>query len=140
MAAAYWEHLYHGSDIGVRGTGGSIEEAFEQAALALTAVITDPTKVALKEAIEITCEATDTELLLVDWLNALIYEMSTRHLLFGRYAVRMEGSRLQATAWGESVDVARHEPAVEIKGATFTALRVQRDASGTWLAQCVVDV
>lgn len=140
MAAAHWEHLHHGSDIGVRGIGGSIEEAFEQAALALTAVITDPTKVALREAIEINCEAPDAELLLVDWLNSLIYEMSTRHLLFGRYSVKMRGSRLQATAWGESVDVARHEPAVEIKGATFTGLRVQRGEAGTWLAECVVDV
>jgi tRNA nucleotidyltransferase (CCA-adding enzyme) len=134
------EHFHHESDIGVRGVGATIEEAFEQAALALTAVITDPTKVAWREAVEINCEAPDAELLLVDWLNALIYEMATRRLLFGRYAVKISGARLQATAWGEGVDVTRHEPAVEIKGATFTCLRVQQGETGTWLAQCVVDV
>ena len=37
-----WEHFPHDADIGVRGIGASKEEAFEQAALALTAVLTDP--------------------------------------------------------------------------------------------------
>jgi SHS2 domain-containing protein len=38
------------------------------------------------------------------------------------------------------VDVARHQPAVEVKGATFTELKVRRTDQGEWLAQCVVDV
>jgi SHS2 domain-containing protein len=46
---------------------------------------------------------------------------------------------LTATARGEPVDVARHEPAVEIKGATYTALAVEQ-TDGQWRAQCVVDV
>ncbi|MGI9521179.1 MAG: archease [Hyphomicrobiaceae bacterium] len=52
----------------------------------------------------------------------------------------MEGRRLTATAYGERTDVARHEPAAEIKGATFTALSVTRDNRGIWNAQCVLDV
>ena len=60
-------------------------ESFEQAAVALTAVITDPDSVAANERVEVTCEATDDELLLVNWLNALIYEMATRRMLFARY-------------------------------------------------------
>jgi SHS2 domain-containing protein len=78
-------------------------------------------------------------LLLVDWLNALVYEMATRHMLFGRFDVAIDGATLKATAWGERVDVARHEPAVEIKGATYTALRLER-LDGHWVAQCIVDV
>jgi SHS2 domain-containing protein len=38
------------------------------------------------------------------------------------------------------VDVARHQPAVEIKGATYTELKVGRTDNGLWFAQCVVDV
>lgn len=87
----------------------------------------------------IRCEAPDPEFLLVDWLNALIYEMATRHMLFSRYEVRIEGDRLEATAWGEPVDRSRHQPAVEPKGATFTALQVARQGE-EWIAQCVVDV
>jgi len=137
---AVWEHFSHGADIGIRGIGPTREDAFEQAALALTAVITDVASVRAELAVSIACEAPTDELLLVDWLNALVYEMATRRVVFGAYAVEIEGSRLRGTAWGEPVNRARHEPAVEIKGATYTALRVERREDGHWLAQCVVDV
>ncbi len=140
METGRWEHFPHQADIGVRGIGASKAEAFEQAALALTAVITDPQALIPGEKVEITCEAPDDELLLVDWLNALVYEMATRKLLFGRFEVRLAGQRLEGRAWGEKIDVARHQPAVEVKGATLTSLRVGQNAGGAWVAQCVVDV
>jgi SHS2 domain-containing protein len=134
-----WEHFAHEADMGVRGFGTSREEAFEQAALALTAVITDPKTVLEQEAVAVSCEAPDEQLLFVDWLNALVYEMATRHMLFGRFEVQIRGNTLAGKAWGEPVNVARHQPAVEVKGATYTALRVANENSG-WLVQCVVDV
>jgi SHS2 domain-containing protein len=140
MAAKRWEHFAHEADMGVRGSGASKAESFEQAALALTAVITDPETVRPREVINVTCEAPDDELLFVDWLNALVYEMATRNMLFSRFEVHIDGQRLNGKARGENVDVARHQPAVEVKGATYTALRVGQDARGEWLAQCVVDV
>ena len=66
----------------MRGLGATLEQAFEQAALALTAVITDLADVAPREMLGLSCEAPDAELLLVDWLNLLIYQMATRNLLF----------------------------------------------------------
>ena len=134
-----WEHFEHGADLGVRGLGESKAEAFEQAALALTAAVTDPADVWPREHIELSCEAPDDELLLAEWLNALVYEMATRGMLFSRFAVRLAGNRLSAEAWGERVDVARHRPAVEVKGATYTMLRVAPQGEG-WVAQTVVDV
>ena len=136
---AGWEHYEHGADIGVRGVGASKAEAFEQAALALTAVIADPAAVQQRKRVALACEAPDDELLLAEWLNALVYEMATRRMLFSRFAVRLEGTRLTAEAWGEAVDAARHHPAVEVKGATYTTLRVAQEGDG-WLAQTVVDV
>lgn len=135
-----WEHFEHGADIGVRGVGTTRDEAFEQAALALTAVVTDPAGVAQDTAVELRCEAPDDELLFADWLNALIYEMATRRLVFGRYSVRIADRRLAATAWGEALDRERHRPVVEVKAATYTELSVARRDDGTWVAQCVVDV
>lgn len=134
-----WQHFEHGADIGVRGVAETVAGAFEQAAVALTAVITDPARVACNEQVEIDCCAPDAELLFCDWLNALIYEMALRKMLFGRFAVTLNGTQLHGIAWGEAVEVARHHPAVEVKGATYTALKVyQQDA--LWVAQCVVDV
>lgn len=135
-----WEHFPHGADVGVRGAGDSKEEAFAQAAVALTAVVTEPTSVSGKECVDIACEAPDDELLLVNWLNALIYEMATRKMLFSRFEVRIDGAKLAAKAWGEALDLDRHQPGVEVKGATCTALSVKRDAQGVWVAQCIVDV
>jgi len=136
----YWAHFPHEADVGIRGVGASKQEAFEQAAMALAAVVTDPQRIAPREEVTIACSAPDDELLLVDWLNALIYEMATRKMLFARFEVHLTGGRLNAKAWGEKVDVARHEPAVEPKGACYTELKVTQDAAGAWIAQCVVDV
>jgi SHS2 domain-containing protein len=135
-----WEHFQHIADIGVRGSGRSLAEAFEQAALAMTAVILDPDAVVCSEPLAIEVSAPDHELLLAEWLNALIYEMATRRMLFARFEVEIRGHGLKATAWGEAIDVARHRPTVEIKGATFTELRVWRSDDDFWHAQCVVDV
>lgn len=140
MEAARWEHFEHGADVGIRGIGKTKEQAFEQAALAMTAAITDPAGVAAAEVVQIACDASDDELLLLEWLNALVFEMATRRLLFSRFAVQLAGGRLAGRAWGETVNVARHQPAVEVKGATLTCVRVQQNTSGEWLAQCVVDV
>ena len=140
MREEKWEHFAHEADMGVRGLGMTREEAFEQAALALTAVVTDPKTVIENQVVDIACEAPDDELLFVDWLNALVYEMATRNMLFSRFEISINGQILTGRAWGEKVDVARHHPAVEVKGATYTALDVSKGESGTWLAQCVVDV
>ena len=135
-----WEHFPHVADMGVRGFGQNIGEAFAAAALALTAIICDPATISPLEKIEIYCEAPDVELLLADWLNALVYEMAVRSMVFSRFEVRLDDNALSASAWGEPIDRARHKPAVEVKGATYTELRVLRQADGSWLAQCVVDV
>jgi len=136
---AGWEHFPHAADVGVRGFGGTPAQAFEQAAQALTAVVTHAV-VAPKHDVRVTCAAPDLELLFVEWLNAVIYEMAVRNMLFSRFAVRIDGTRLEGSLWGEPVDVARHQPACEPKGATYTALKVAQDDGGIWSAACIVDV
>jgi SHS2 domain-containing protein len=135
-----WLHFSHMADIGVHGYGGTPEEAFEQAAQAMTAVITDPAGVRPATRVEVACSAPDRELLLVDWLNAWIFEMATRRMLFSAFRAEFSEGGLRGEGWGEELDVARHRPAVEVKGATYTALRVWLDEAGVWHARCVLDV
>ena len=134
-----WAHFSHDADIGVIGIGPTKAEAFRQAALALTAVVTDPSRVRPLQPVPVFCQAQSDEMLLVEWLNALVYEMAVRGMLFGDFSIEVNGGELRATAYGEAVDLERHEPAVEIKGATLTALQVVQGPDG-WRAQCVVDV
>lgn len=139
---ATWTVFDHDADIGVEGSGSTLSEAFEQAALAMTAVVTDA-PVEPNSIISIECRAPDRELLLVDWLNALVFEMATQRMLYSHFEVTLnqnDGWHLQARAWGEAVDRLRHAPAVEVKGATFTELSVSQDPGGTWHARCVLDV
>jgi SHS2 domain-containing protein len=135
-----WEHFEHVADIGVHGVGPTLAEAFRQAAIALTAVVTDPAAVEPRARVEIVCASADTEMLLVEWLNAIVFEMATRHMLFRDYEVVVEDGRVTAVAVGEDVEPERHQPAVEVKGATCTALSVKREEDGLWHARCVVDV
>jgi SHS2 domain-containing protein len=140
MSKTFWEHYSHPADMGIRGFGPTKEEAFSQAALALTAVITDLQTIQPKETVEITCRQQDDELLFVSFLNALIYEMATQRMLFCKFNISIKNHQLGAKAWGEKIDLKRHNPAVEVKAATYADLKVQQDKDGNWLAQCIVDV
>lgn len=135
-----WEHFPHGADIGVRGWGATPAEAFEQAALATSAIVVDPSLIRLETAVDISCEAESLDDLLVEWLNAVIFEMAARQMVFGAFSVEIDGLRLTAVARGERFDPDRHDGGVEPKGATYTMLRVARRDDGTWEAQCIVDV
>ncbi len=137
--AGRWEHFPHGADVGIRGIGPTIDIAFAEAALALTAVLVDPATVAPTQAVEIRCSGEDREDLLYAWLNAVVYEMAIRRMLFGNVEVKIDGIELFAILRGEPVSPGRHSPAVEVKGATYTALSVRR-VGDEWIAECVVDV
>lgn len=134
-----WEHFPHEADMGVRGIGETIEQAFTQAAIALTAVITDPADVNTTESIQIGFSDDDLEMLFYDWMSSLIYEMATRSMLFSNFEVHIDEGHLTATVSGE-VSGTKHSPAVEVKGASFTELKVYQKKDGSWCAQCVVDV
>ena len=144
MQIPCWHHYEHEADIGIEGVGASIEDAFVQAALALTEVITDLNNVSASTNIDIQCSAPNLEILFVDWLNALIYEMANRKMLFSHFDLQIsqgtENLTLQAKIRGEKIIRDKHQPVVEIKGATFTTLHVYEDEDHIWHAQTVVDV
>ncbi len=139
-APARWEHFEHEADVGVRGYGTSKTEALVQLAIAMTAVVTDPKGVIPRVPVPIACDAPDELTLITDWLNALVFEMAVRRMLFSRFEITLIDHHLTATAWGEPIDIARHRPAVEIKGATQTLVGLSRQPGGSWCAQCVMDV
>jgi tRNA nucleotidyltransferase (CCA-adding enzyme) len=140
MVSKRWEHFPHQADIGVRGIGATKAEAFEQAAMALASVVAELRTIEASEPIEVTCEAEDDETLLVEWLNLLVYEMSTRRMLFSRFDIFVGEKQLKARIWGEAISAKKHSPAVEVKAVTYYDLAVLQMTDGSWMAQCVVDV
>ena len=140
-----FEQFEHGADVGVRGFGATPAEAFEGAARALFALLAEkPSTVAAAVEEHIEVRAPGLEELLVAYLNELISLADVRRLVFGEFAVEIDGGgpagyRLSARARGEPFDPVRHEWTVQPKGATYTGLRVAREGE-RWVAQCVVDV
>ncbi len=135
-----WEHFEHKGDIGIQGSGATVEEAFEMAAFAMTAVITNPELIDLKESAIVNCSAPDLELLLVEWLNAVLYQMDVKKMLFGKFKVKIDGENLTGNCIGEPIAIDKHQPAVEVKAATYCQLKVEKRPDGIWVARCVVDV
>ncbi len=116
-----------------------MEEAFENTAAALYSLMVKIETVQPKEKTTITVSAPDKELLLVEWLNALLSVSDLERRVFSAFQVTMQDMSLTGTAWGERLDPERHEAKVEVKGATYHLLSVI-EKSGKYTAQCVVDV
>jgi SHS2 domain-containing protein len=135
---SHWEHVQAGADLGVRGIAGTKAGAYEQAALALSAVAADPAAIQQNERVEIECEGADDESLLVAWLDAVIAEMAARQMVFAHFHVELHPRRLVGSAAGERVLVDHAHTRRAVTRATFKSVRVARLASGEWVAQAVV--
>jgi len=120
--APRWELYSHDADIGIRGFGSTIGAAFEAIGVALTAAVCEPVTVHARTPVTVRCSAADIESLLYDWVNAIVYEMAVRRMLFSRYEAGIDGHELHGTLWGEPLEIRR------------------QDANGSWVAQCVIDV
>lgn len=134
-----YETFEHGADVGVRGEGRTLEEAFQEGARAMFSVIVDIEAVRPERRVAVEAEAGDRELLFVQWLNNLLAAAHLEGMVFSRFEVRFQGLRIRGDAFGEPLDASRHETTVEVKGATLTALKVA-ETPGGFAAQCVVDV
>ena len=135
MTDAYFEH---GADVGIVGRGATMEQAFEDAARATFAIMTDLDAVHPIETVNLELEEADNELALVRWLNLLLGLARERGLALGQFHLERDGMRWRGTASGEPWRAAL-ERGVEVKGATLTMLEVKKTASG-WEARCIVDV
>lgn len=129
--------------MGVRGIGGTVEEAFAEAARAMFSLMAELERVEPKEAVPVEVEADSLESLFVSFLGELIFLRDVRGMLFSRFSLRItqetERFRLVGEAFGEKFDPAKHRPGIDVKAATYAWVKVEK-RDGTWIAQGVVDV
>jgi len=138
--AAFFETFEHGADMGIRGRGKTLTEAFENGAKSMfSLLVEDFDTIRPRKSVVISCESFDIEGLFVAWLNCLLAESDIQRLIFSDFKVKIQDLSLIGTAMGEPFDSSRHQRGVEVKGATFTELVVRQDED-CWIAQCVVDV
>jgi SHS2 domain-containing protein len=132
------------SDVSFVARGESLGALFAAAAEALLDVaVENPASVEAREEQRLELEDGDLELLLLRFLNELVYRLDARGLLLRAREVRVdrEGAalRLRATLVGETLDRARHVPACDVKAATAHGLSVRRTARG-FEARVTLDV
>ena len=137
---ARFELVDHTGDLGVRVFGESLSQLFEQAAHALTFILTEPETIHLKETRKIQLEAKTDEELLITWLNELVYLFETKGLLFKTYDVlSVHAHHLEALAQGESYVEGRHPIKTTVKAATYHQLKIENH-QGVWTAQVIFDL
>lgn len=135
-----YETFEHGADIGVRGYGRTMEEAFANGARALFSLMVENFEaIEPKEETPVSVSAELPDELFVAWLNRLITLSALEHRVFSDFEIKIKGKNLQGVARGEALDTEKHLLGTEVKGATFTLAKVEKEGD-LWVAQCVVDV
>jgi SHS2 domain-containing protein len=135
-----YETFEHTADLGLRVRAADLDRLFAEAAEALfAAIVEDVATIRPVQTVPVRLEGDDRELLLFDWLKELLYHFDAGHLLFGKFAVHVEGDGLTANAWGEPLDRDRHVLDHEVKAITYHGLRVA-PVEGGWEAEVIVDI
>jgi SHS2 domain-containing protein len=124
-----FEFLEHTADAYIAAYGESLEEAFENAALATFEVMTDIKKIKPKVEETVELEAHDESALLYSWLEEFLVRFETTGNLYSRFKISSiektpGGLKLRAKAWGEPYDPERHPSKVGIKAVTYHRMEI----------------
>jgi SHS2 domain-containing protein len=135
-----YETFEHTADLGLRVRAPDLDALFAEAGACLfSAIVEDPGAVRPLQRVDLRIDGSDRDYLLFDWLRELLYQFDSRHLLFTRFEVHVRETGLEAGAWGEPFDPARHALAHEVKAITYHGLKVERTGDA-WLAEVIVDI
>jgi SHS2 domain-containing protein len=135
-----FEFIEHTADLGFRAYAVSIEELFVHAAEAFfeTILPIESIEERIERSIEVEAAALDE--LMVSWLDEFLYLYDTEKLIFKRFQIKaIRQNQLEATAWGETMDPARHEIKRGIKAVTYHKLYV-KETEGIWETQVIFDI
>ena len=120
-----YELLEHTADVGIKAYGDSLDEAFAHAAKGLFDIMTDTSEIKPVQKVEVSLpDAPSLEQLLVDWLSELVFLNGARNLVFGRFDVKISGTSLKATVFGDEYDVKKYRMGTEVKAVTYHMLEV----------------
>ncbi|MFX0122758.1 MAG: archease [Candidatus Hodarchaeota archaeon] len=135
-----YEYFEHQADIGIRGKGTTLAEAFEQAALAMFEIMVETKELQTNKPQIVTVEGNDLNELLIAWLSELLFLKDVEGKMFSRFVIEsINKNKLVAKIYGEPINHSRHKLKLEVKAATYTQLLIEKK-DDFWIAQCLVDV
>ena len=126
-----FELIDHTADIGVTAYGADMKQVFANAARGLFSLITELDLVSEKKNLDVRVTAPDREALLVNWLNELIYLFEAKEIIFNRFEItNITDTKLKAMAYGEKINLAKHELKTQVKAATYHLLKIEQTEDG----------
>jgi SHS2 domain-containing protein len=135
-----FEVIDHTADIGIVAYGADIKQVFANAALGLFNLMADLDgfKEDVQRGLELSAE--DVEILLVEWLNELIYIFDVEHIIFKRFEIEeLTSTQIKARCFGEKIKPGKHKLKREIKAATYHMLRISKE-DGSYKVQVIFDI
>ena len=136
--------LDHTADVGVELTAPSVSGLFAEAAAAFTDTLTDLDAIREHRSQDIVVSAPELDILLLDWLQELLFAFEAQNLLVHRADVRLMGEpgafELNGTVYGETLDPSRHGIKVLIKAITYHHLAVEERRPDEWWARVIFDI
>ena len=137
---ADYEFTDHTADVGLIAYGSTREDVFINAAKGMFSLIIDPLDVGNSHQEEISLYAEDYEELLVTWLNELLYLLEAENLVFSIYKITsLSHDSLNATVFGEKIDLSRHTIKTQVKAATYHQIKMKKEGDG-YSARVILDV
>jgi SHS2 domain-containing protein len=139
-----FEFLEHTADVLIAAHGQTLEEAFENAALAMFEVMTDTTKIDPIQEDSVEVEAEDEYALLYSWLEALLVKFEVKGMLFSKFKIdkmqdTSDGYKLQASVWGEKFNAEKHPQKVAVKAITYHRMEIIKEHDKTTL-EFILDI
>ena len=130
--AGKFEFLEHTADTYIRTYGTTMQEAYENAALAMFETMTDSGKIAQTQEETMEIEAEDQYALLYNWLEALLIKFETENILYSKFQIsdwkeNAETFKFTAKAWGEKFNPKKHPQKVGVKAVTYHRMVVIRE-------------
>ncbi|MGP3668022.1 MAG: archease [Candidatus Bathyarchaeota archaeon] len=127
-----FKFLEHVSDVYVAAYGKTLEEAFENAALAMFQSMTDTNLVEPKIKVEVYAEGEDEKALLYSWLESLLIKFGAESMLFSKFKIYevkrfASGFKLKGEAWGEQYNPEKHPSKVEVKAVTYHSMEIGKE-------------
>jgi len=127
-----FEFLEHTADILIAAHGQTLEEAFENAALAMFEVMTDTTKINPTQEDTVEVEAEDEYALLYSWLESLLVKFEVNGMLYSKFKIASledapEGFKLKANVWGEKYTAEKHPQKIAVKAVTYHRMEIIKE-------------
>ena len=125
-----YKFLDHATDAIIEVTAKDLKEAFAVAADAEINLTLDQDKVEEKDQKKFSANGKDLRYLLFSWLEEIPFVTITEGFAIKRIEFDIEekdGYKINATAYGEPLDVKKHNFKVEIKAPTFYEMEINQN-------------